>query len=386
MIAANQSGNGAYAAAPQVTLDIVVAAPQVQAISFGSVPALGVYGFATVSASASSGLPVSFRTQTPSVCAVASDTGTVSDLASGTCIVEADQPGDAQFAAASPVRQAIVVAPYTGTITVPGALVAVTATSGNTAGTVRVSFTGPSFAGGSPITSFTVASVPPGTSATASASPISVACPSSCAGAAFSVSATNAAGTGAASAAADVVTTYDVVLTFYEPMTQPFDSVFTGSFVFDATTGTVSGLRGSLTESMTGVASNGTVLVPASQVALDYELSTVSDGAGGLVVTAFHMGTTNVFAPAGFAPSPANDRYYGYPSALNPADGGVGNAYAMIDVNLADPTATPSSALLAQLAYADCTALGMMGSVCMTGIAGGGSMGGYPLSQIITKP
>ena len=63
---------------------------------------------------------------------------------------------------------------------------------------------------------------------------------------------------------------------------------------------------------------------------------------------------------------------------------------AAIFVNPDDPTATPTTAQLQQTAYADCTALGMMGAICMTGTtvaAHGsvGSMGGYPVSQVITR-
>lgn len=63
----------------------------------------------TLSATASSGLPVSFRTDTPLVCAV---NGTVVRLVGmGTCRVIAAQAGDANYNAATEVVQAFVVAP-----------------------------------------------------------------------------------------------------------------------------------------------------------------------------------------------------------------------------------------------------------------------------------
>ena len=68
----------------------------------------------------------------------------------------------------------------------------------------------------------------------------------------------------------------------------------------------------------------------------------------------------------------------------------MGNAYVRIFVNLADPTASPTQAQIDKLAYADCTAGGMMGATCMTGttVAGYGSLGtmsGYPVSMVIRK-
>lgn len=75
----------------------------------------------------------------------------------------------------------------------------------------------------------------------------------------------------------------------------------------------------------------------------------------------------------------------GYYAATNSANGGTGNAYAMIYVNLANPLAAPTTAQINKLAYADCTALGMMGDTCMTGYVGVGAMGGYPVSQTVTR-
>jgi hypothetical protein len=66
----------------------------------------------------------------------------------------------------------------------------------------------------------------------------------------------------------------------------------------------------------------------------------------------------------------------------------LGNAYALIDVP-ANPLAPLATAQLNQLAYADCTNLGMMGSTCMTGtdksVYGmAGTMGAYPIAEVIT--
>lgn len=188
-------------------------------------------------------------------------------------------------------------------------------------------------------------------------------------------------------AAQAAVTTYNVVETFYEPDTQPKDTIFTGSFTFDDATQTVSSLSGYLTESMTG-----TGVGDMTQLHLTYQLSSVYDaGLGGLLVTAFLNSSTATFYTTGSDNwSPAQGvamggTYNGFPVAgSNP-----GNAYAMIFVNTTDPTAALTTAQINKLAYADCAPGGMMGATCMTGttVAGYGSFGtmsGYPVSQMIT--
>jgi hypothetical protein len=200
------------------------------------------------------------------------------------------------------------------------------------------------------------------------------------------VYATNDIGNGTASAPVDVITDYNITETFTEPDTFPNDSIFIGSFTLDSTTGTVSNLQGILSESMTG-GLTGYPNDTMTWVALNYQLSAMSDGAGGLLVTTFALNTINTFAEGGFAPG-SQGEYYGFyntPPALNPGAGGVGNAYAMIYINLANPLTALTPAQINKLAYADCTSGGMMGSTCMTGYGGIGTMGGYPVSQTITR-
>ncbi len=267
---------------------------------------------------------------------------------------------------------------------VPGAPTAVAASLDNSGTSVIVTFAAPADTGGSTLTGYAVTSTPSGLTASGTTSPITVACSSSCAGYAFTVAAINSVGTGAASAPVDVVTSFKVVETYYEPMTQPDNSIFTGTFTLDSTTRTVTNLAGSLTESMTMPKT-----APMTTVPLTYQLSDVSDGLGGQLVTVFLLNTTNTFDPSGFAPG--GSIFYGYATgATNPKKGGVGNAYAMIDVNIDDPTAPATQAQINLLAYADCTAGGMMMYMCMTGttVAGYGTVGtmdGYPISQIVSK-
>jgi hypothetical protein len=293
VLAANQAGNAEYAAAAQVTQSISVAnALESQTITFGTAPSLALDGTATVSATASSGLSVTYSSTTSSVCTVDSSTGLVTDLTTGTCTIAANQAGNSDFAAAAQVTQSISVASKAS------------------------------------------------------------------------------------------VATYSVTETFKEPNTQPDNTIFTGIFTYDPNTNTVSNLSGALTESMTQYGLSSTPEMTA--VALNYQLSSVSDGNGGALVTSFALNTTNVFDVGGFATG--GTKYYGYSSgATNPSRGGTGNAYATIDVDLSDPVNTLTSTQINLLAYADCTSQGMMGSDCMTGIEDGGTMGGYPLSETITQ-
>lgn len=207
---------------------------------------------------------------------------------------------------------------------------------------------------------------------------------------------------------------YRVVTTFHEPMTQPNDTIFTGTFTYDPTSKLASNLTGTLTQSMTkpdptcttgGMAmtmamDTGTDMGtstdmqatscyggPMTEVTLSYQLS-AEVVEGGLLVTTFALDSTNTFDGGGFAPG--GTEYYGLSTgATNPKNGGIGNAYAMIFVNTEDPTAPLTQAQIDMLAYADCTAGGMMMSTCMTGttVAGYGRKGtmmGEPLSQVIT--
>ena len=191
----------------------------------------------------------------------------------------------------------------------------------------------------------------------------------------------SAAALASALAHADVYQSYNVTAAFYEPMLAyedgpscpagSFCTVFKGSFTQDLTTGAVTGLQGMMNSSMS---------FPVNQpnLTLSYQLSSVSDGSGGQLVSAFLLNTTDVFAGGGFATG-NGDVYYGFPSKWNSA---TANAFITIDVN-PNPT-------LSKIAYGDCTAEGMMGATCMTGWGDGsgyfnsGSMGAYPVSQTIT--
>ena len=391
-IAADQPGGANHDPAPRQlqTLTVAAAITTGQTITFGPPPRLNLYGSAVVVATASSGLAVTFSSLTPGVCTINAITGLVTDLTAGNCTIAADQPGDANHDPAPRQLQTLTVAAAPPPVSLPGVPTAVAATLGATANTALVTF-GATDSGGSPITGYRVVSSPVGASATGASSPVVVTCPVTCAGYAFAVQASNSVGNGALSAAVHVLTTYDVTETFYEPDTQPRDSIFIGTFTFDSTTGQVSNLRGILSESMTGTP----VAYPNDTMTwlpLTYQLSAVYDATlGGLLVTTFMNSNTNTLSnnPAfggtnGWAPGTGFGLYYGFPGA-NP-----GNAYAMIFVNTTDPTAPLTQAQIDKLAYADCAPGGMMGATCMTGttVAGYGTIGtmsGYPVSQKITR-
>jgi len=180
---------------------------------------------------------------------------------------------------------------------------------------------------------------------------------------------------------------YNVVTTFFEPDTQPKDSIFKGSFDFDASTRTISHLRGQLSESMTGSSA-----ADMTWLDLNYQLASWYDAAlGGTFAAVFKNDNTRTFWTGlggdGWTPAAGvavGGVFHGFPgAAANP-----GNAYALIFVPN-DPLASLNQAQINKLAYADCAPGGMMGAVCMTGtsVAGYGAvgtMGGYPVAQQIT--
>ncbi|MGD0733385.1 MAG: hypothetical protein ABR956_19130, partial [Terracidiphilus sp.] len=159
VVAASQAGNANYAAATQVTHNVVVNQAS-QTINFTAPTSPVTYGASpiTLSATATSGLAVSF--------AVTSGPGTISGnmltiTGVGTVAVAASQTGNANYTAATPVTQNVVVnqAPQTINFTAPASPVtypvspitlSATATSGLT-----VSFTvtsGPGSVSGNTLT------------------------------------------------------------------------------------------------------------------------------------------------------------------------------------------------------------------------------------------
>ncbi len=116
-ITASQSGNGSYAPATSVTQTFTISTLTIQTIAFGSLSNTAVTGTApALIATASSGLAVSFASNSPSVCTVNGSVITL--VAPGTCSITASQSGNSVYAAATPVTHTFVVnSPASQTIT-----------------------------------------------------------------------------------------------------------------------------------------------------------------------------------------------------------------------------------------------------------------------------
>jgi uncharacterized protein (TIGR03437 family) len=92
-----------------------VSTPLPQTITFGAPnnQVMGIVPFA-LSATASSGLPVTFTSNTTSVCTVSGVTVTM--VAVGTCSITASQPGNSTYVAATPVTQTFTISPSTSPV------------------------------------------------------------------------------------------------------------------------------------------------------------------------------------------------------------------------------------------------------------------------------
>jgi hypothetical protein len=114
-VTASQPGNDDYAPAAGVTRSFPVrrsvsgghTGKTAQAIAFAQPSAAAATRVVPLSATATSGLAVSFRSDTPSVCTVADAAAT--PIAAGTCGVTAFQAGDSRFAAARDVQRSFTV-------------------------------------------------------------------------------------------------------------------------------------------------------------------------------------------------------------------------------------------------------------------------------------
>jgi hypothetical protein len=135
-IIASQAGNDRYAAAEPVQKSFQVARI-LQTIDFPQPPDVAFGQLVTLTATASSGLPVSYSTSTRDVCTVSGRT--VTTTAAGTCAITASQVGDARYAPARDVTpsfrveraaQTITFTPPVGTTTGQPVALSASATSG----------------------------------------------------------------------------------------------------------------------------------------------------------------------------------------------------------------------------------------------------------------
>ncbi len=190
--ATNSVGEGPASA---VSNAVTPAAPQT--ISFDNPGPQDIGTAPTLSATATSGLPVSFTSTTQSVCTITSG-GALTFVATGNCSIDANQSGNAAWLAAPTVTQVFAVQPV-----LPDAPAIGVATAGDMQATI--SFTAPGFDGGADITSYTVTSSPEGLTASGAASPITVSGLTNGQAYTFTVVATNSVGDGPASAPSNEV-------------------------------------------------------------------------------------------------------------------------------------------------------------------------------------
>jgi hypothetical protein len=147
----DQSGNGSFDAAPTRT-QVFNISPASQTVSFTSVAPTARVGGATytVAASATSGLAVSFASNTASVCTVSGST--VSFLSVGSCTIQATQAGNTNFNSATNT-QTFSVGQGTQTLTWSSTIPASASVAGPTYTLVAVSSASgmtPTYSSGSP--------------------------------------------------------------------------------------------------------------------------------------------------------------------------------------------------------------------------------------------
>lgn len=110
-ILAEQPGDDQFAAAPSVQREFRVIGdsvdPEAQFITFAQLPSRTIRETFVLTATASSGLPVSYSTQTHDVCTLTD--ATVSLVGIGYCEIEARQPGNEQYQPAPVVKQTFSV-------------------------------------------------------------------------------------------------------------------------------------------------------------------------------------------------------------------------------------------------------------------------------------
>jgi len=191
---------------------------------------------------------------------------------------------------------------------------------------------------------------------------------------------------GSASMAQAATTAYDVTAVFDEPQTTSGHTTFTGSFSWDDVTETVTGLMGTMNETMYPNANMGAL----PDLSLGYQLTT---SVVGNIVTAsvFKENTTNVFFGGGY--NTGDSMKYGMMGMM----GHVANQNAYFTLAF---DKTTMMGVVDDIVYGDCAPGGLMGpmmtgNMCMTGhstaqtgvddvtgepVYWNGSMDGAPLS------
>jgi sugar lactone lactonase YvrE len=136
-IDANQAGNSTfYAAAAMVAQSFTVNA-QPQTITFGAIAVQTLGTPLTLSATATSGLAVTFTSTSTNICTVSD--ATVTFLTIGTCTIDANQAGNSIYAAATMVPQSFMVNVTTAVLfTVSSSTTAVTVKAGQPSSPITI--------------------------------------------------------------------------------------------------------------------------------------------------------------------------------------------------------------------------------------------------------
>lgn len=299
--------------------------PNPSAQNFGTAPDL------SSTASATSALAVSFTSSTTGVCTITSG-GTLTFVTAGSCTIDAVQAGNTAWNAATTVTQT-----FTVNAIVPDAPTIGTATVGDTEATVT--FTAPASTGGAAIiaSGYTVTANPGGATGTGSSSPITVTGLTNGVAYTFTVTATNSAGTGAASAASNsIIPASPQTITFANPGTRNFGTSPTltasssagGGYVVTFTSSTTSVCTitsgGVLTFITTGTCTvnadqaGDLSFLAAPQVSQSFSVSPVVPGAPtiGTAIAGDTQASVAFVAPVNIGGSAIT----GYTVTVNPAD------------------------------------------------------------------
>ncbi|WP_259528353.1 Ig-like domain-containing protein [Shewanella baltica] len=234
--ATNTAGAGAVSATsnsitPMAAQTITFADPGAQ--NFGTAP--------TLTATSDSGLTPTFTSSTTSVCTITSG-GALTFVTAGSCTINANQAGDSSYLPALQVSQTFNV-----NAIAPGAPTNPSATAGDTQ--ASVAFVAPVNIGGSAITGYTVTTNPAHVvPVNGASSPLVITGLTNGQAYTFTVTATNTAGTGAASVASNSINPAAAqTITFANPSAQNFGTAPT------LTATSNSGLTPTFTSSTTSV-------------------------------------------------------------------------------------------------------------------------------------
>lgn len=302
--------------------------PNPGAQNFGTTPTLTA---TADSATGTDNLTVTFSSSTTGVCTITSG-GALTFVTAGSCTIDADQAGDSATNAATTATET-----FTVNAIVPGAPTIGSATAGDTQATVT--FSAPVSTGGAPILAggYTVTANSGGATGTGSSSPITVTGLTNGVAYTFTVTATNSAGTGAASAASNsIIPASPQTITFTNPGTKNFGT----SPTLTASSSAGGGYVVTFTSSTTGVCTitSGGVLtfittgtctvnadqagdlsfLAAPQVSQSFSVSPVVPGAPtiGTAIAGDTQASVAFVAPVNIGGSAIT----GYTVTVNPAD------------------------------------------------------------------